>query len=52
MAGRSALNAEMQVQILLWHPIRSIASDKNKLLPCGVIGNISLFESEDFRFKS
>jgi hypothetical protein len=46
MAGRSALNAEMQVspaetlreQPLLWHPIFQI-------LPCGVIGNISLFES-------
>lgn len=51
MAGRSALNAEMQVsptetlreQPLLWHP---------NSVPCGVIGNISLFESEDFRFKT
>jgi hypothetical protein len=52
MAGRSALNAEMQVQPLLWHPARSLSSGKIKLMPCGVIGNISLFESEDFRFKA
>ncbi len=57
MAGRSALNAEMQVsptetlreQPLLWHPF---SLSKQTSMPCGVIGNISLFESEDFRFKA